>query len=157
LLADDDMGRLLDFERGRFYALNATCTRLLNLTLEHGAVQAVHRVAREHGVEEGRVRADWARLLSALRRKGLVRGGRRERRRVPPGRPGLWLLFALIWISLRLLGLERTVRLCRGEIRPMPEPWNPDLTPLVRQIDQVVRTTAATHPLNPQCKERALV
>jgi hypothetical protein len=157
LLAQDDMARLLDLEQGRFYALNGTGARLLTLALEAGPEEAVTRVAREHGVEEERVRADWARLVSVLQRRRLLTSRRSVRRRVLPGRLGLALLLALAWVSLRLLGWAQTIRLWQGEQRPAAEPWQPALEPLVRQLDQAVRGAGAVHPLNPQCKERAIV
>jgi hypothetical protein len=157
LLIQDDRARLLDLEHGQFYALNATGTRLLTLALQAGPEQAVRRVAEEHGADPEQVRADWARLLARLRRRHLVAVRTAAARRQWPGRLGLWWLLALAWLSLRLLGWARTLRLWQAQRRPAPEAWRPGMTPLVQRLDQAVRAAAATHLLNPQCKERALV
>ena len=156
LLEQDGVARLLDLERGRFYTLNPTGSHLLLLALRAGPDRAVRVTAGEHGVDEDRVRADWVRLLAALRRKGLVLGGPAAGR-TPPGRLHCWLLLTLAWASIRLLGWNRTVRLWRGRSRPAAGPWRDDLAPPVGRFDADVRAAAATHPLSPQCKERALV
>jgi hypothetical protein len=157
ILVQDDMARLLDLERGHFYALNATGTHLLTLALQHGPDQAIAQVAGEHGIDETWVRADWAKLLDRLRKKHLLATQLSTRRRTLPGRFNLWFLLALAWISLRLVGWARTIRWWRRGRPARAQPWQTRLTPLVQQLDQTVRVAAATHPLNPQCKERALV
>jgi hypothetical protein len=148
---------LLDLEHGQFYALNATGTRLLTLALEFGSAEAVCRVAREQRAEEQRVRADWAQLLGKLRRRRLLTIAETADRRALPGRPALWLLLTLAWLSLRLFGWAGTLRLWGRGCRPTARPCPTSLAPLVRQLDESIRGEAATHPLNPQCKERALV
>jgi hypothetical protein len=157
LLIQDDMARLLDLERVRFYALNATGTRLLTLALQYGQDLAVCQVAGEHGVDEACVRADWAKLLDKLRPRQLLATHPLCRRRVQPGRLSLWLLLALAWLSLRLLGWARTIRCWRRGRMSATQVWQTGLTPMVQHLDQTVRGVAATHPLNAQCKERALV
>lgn len=156
VLVQDDIARILDLERGRFYALNATAAKLLCLAGELGPGEAVRRVAAEHGAEEARVRADWARLFGTLRGKGLVVAGAESRRAVP-GRAALWALLALAWLSIRLLGWAGSVRLWQRGRRPAPYAWAEGMTAAVSRLDQAVRSAAATHLLNPQCKERALV
>jgi hypothetical protein len=114
-------------------------------------------MARDHGTDEERVRADWTALLGTLRRKHLVVADGSARRRALPGRLSLWLLLALAWLSLRFFGWSRTIRLWCGECRPAAGPWHASLEPLVRELDRAVRAAAALHPLSPQCKERAVV
>jgi len=157
LLIEDDIARLVDLEHGRFYALNATGTRLLTLALLIGPEKAIGQVAEEHGVDEDRVRADWTKLLSRLRHRQLLATNVPARRRALPGRLALWGLLALAWLSLRLLGWAATIRLWRGEHPLNTEPWQTSMTPLVQRFDQALRSIAATHLLNPQCKERAVV
>jgi hypothetical protein len=157
LLLQDGLARLLDLEHGRFYALNGTGTRLLTLALELDPGRAVGQVARERGVDEQRVGADWARLLGALQHRRLVLTRGPAYRRPLPSGMGFWLLLALAWLSLRLFGWARTVRLWQGERHRAAEPWQAGMAPVVRRLDQGVRAAAAVHPLNPQCKERAIV
>jgi hypothetical protein len=153
LARQDGTGRLIDLERGRFYALDGLGSHLLSLALEHDSDEAVRRIAAEYEVSEKRVRDDWVCFFATLRHKGLV--VRRRPCRRPPGRASLWLLLALAWLSLRLLGWMGTVRLWRRGRAPLGA--EPAVDEEVRQIDEAVRAAAARHLLNPQCKERALV
>jgi hypothetical protein len=154
----DGQARLLDFARGRFYALDEPGNRLLSLALAAGPTEAVRRVAAEYGVETDRVRKDWDTLLRALRRNRLVtaeaaphRPGR------PPGRLTVALLLAVAWFSLRLLGWAGAIRLWRRWGRRRARPHTAPEGETVRAVDHAVRGAAARHPLNARCKERALV
>ncbi len=157
LVMQDDLARLLDLNRGRFFALNASGSRLLVLALQSGPAEAVRRVARDCDMAEEDVRADWTKLLGTLRRRRLVATEVPAARRGLPGRLRLGLLFTLAWISLRLLGWARTLRLWRLGRTPAPEPWQGGVAPLVQRLDQAILVSAATHPLSLQCKERAVV
>jgi transglutaminase superfamily protein/coenzyme PQQ synthesis protein D (PqqD) len=157
LLVQDDTARLLDLEHGRFYALDWVGTRLLTNTLQSGPTQAVRCVSEEYGVDDERVRTDLVRLLTRLRKQHLIVTAETAGRRLLPGRVGLWLLLALAWLSLRTLGLARTIRLWRGKHRRAAVPWVDTMTSLVERLDQAIRAAASTHPLSPQCKERAVV
>ncbi len=153
----DDLARLLDLNRGRFFALNVTGTQLLTLALQFGPAEAIHRVAADYGMPKEQVCADWERLLGTLRRRRLVETNVPATRRVVPGPVCLWTLFAIAWICLRLLGWARTVRLWGYGRNPTPESWQSGLTPLVQRLDQAILLSASTHPLTLQCKERAVV
>ena len=157
LLIQDDMSRLLDLERGRFYALDPTGTRLLSLALEAGSDEAVRRVAGEAGVEVEIVRDDWDALLGQLRSRRLIVDAGPPPSHIIPGRLGLLLLLALAWVSLRVFGWARTVRLWRIGRVDRAGPWVEGLAPTVVGLDEAVRTAAASHILNTQCKERAVV
>jgi hypothetical protein len=155
LVQQDEMGRLIDLERGRFYALDVLGTQMLNLTLRFGPAEAVRQIASEYEVPEERVRADCETFFTTLSRKRLVvprsASGQRS-----PGPVTIWLLLALAWLCLRLLGWMGTVRLWRrGRVALAASGAEQEAT--VRRIDQAIRAVAARHPLNTQCKERALV
>ncbi len=72
LTGHDEAARLLDFERGRFYGLDAVSTRLLLLTLDEGPEAAARVVACEFAVPQERVEGDLGDLLRVLRAKGLL-------------------------------------------------------------------------------------
>jgi hypothetical protein len=109
LVQDDGVARLLDFDRGRFYALNPVGSRMLALSLGHGAEEAAARLAAEYDVPPAQVRADLAVLLRDLEGKRLL---------VPPHAPArlrprlLAALDALLWCADRVL-----VRALRGAAR----------------------------------------
>jgi hypothetical protein len=153
LVVEDDVARLVDLDRGRFYALDPGGTWLLTSALEAGPGEAVRCVALEAGVDEAKVHRDWESLLGRLRTAGLVVEASPPRM---PGRLRIGLLLTLAWISLRVRGWAQTVRRW-GAGRGEPIDWHEDLRPLVCRLDQAIRSAAASHPLNAQCKERAVV
>lgn len=158
LIVQDEMARLLDVQGGNIYALDLPGTRMLLAALEGGSEAMVRAVAEDYQAPEGQVRDDWVALLEEFHKAGLAEPLRLR----PPGRglPGLmsvWLGLTLAWTCFWLLGWERTLRLCRGfgpaNIPPAPD----DHDKVIAAVDGLVRRTASWHPLNPQCKERALV
>jgi hypothetical protein len=156
LIQQDGEARLLDMRRGRFYALDELGTRLLALTLEAGPEEAARRVAEDYDVPAEQVRADLDALLGKLQRRRLL--GRRAARRRGPARFRCLLLLTAAWLSLRVLGWAGSVRLWRRWHRPQGVARRPGHAPAVLQaVDRAVRDAASWHPLNPQCKERALV
>jgi hypothetical protein len=159
LIVRDDRARLLDLNRGRFYALDPVGTQMLTLALEAGPAAMVGRLAHEYGVAPERVREDWRRLGGELTRKGLLATAPTspERRKVP-GRLTLFWLLAWAWLCVRVFGWAGTVRLWRRGDRPAGPPL-PDAEAgrTVEAIGQAIQQAAAVHPLNAQCKERALV
>lgn len=64
--------RLLDFERGRFYALDRVGSRMLALCLEHGLDEAATRLAAEYDAAPEQIRADLVALLRDLESKQLL-------------------------------------------------------------------------------------
>ncbi len=157
LVCQDGEARLLDMGRGKFYGMGPLSTRVLTLALDRGPDEAASQVAREHEVPEEQVRRDLGAFLQGLRRKGLI--ARRPARWVrPPGRVRCLLLLTWAWLSLRLFGWAGSVRLWKRWHAGMRPGWGPEETAAaVRAVDGAVRASAARHPLNPQCKERALV
>lgn len=176
MVAQEDVARLLDFERGRFYALDRIGTALLTLALEHGPGAAAARVAARYAVSFDRVRTDTFVLLGDLERRKLIvsdtggfrhTGRRRLARRAQarcgahvrsPGRANILMHLMSAWLCLRLLGWHRTLRLWERLHRPA---LNNQVTPphgLLESVDQGVRAAASRSLLLPMaCKERALV
>lgn len=140
LFVQEEMALLLDFGRGRFYALDDVGARLLSLTVEVGEAEASRRVALEYHVAEERVRADLRSLLRDLRRKRLIasrpapsgiawdkilgilrRGGRYFMNPSPaiaargcqPDARAVAALLAWAWLCIRVFGWARTIRLWR--------------------------------------------
>jgi hypothetical protein len=158
LVLHDEMGRLIDLEHGRFYALDAIGTRMLTLALRCGRAETVADIAAAYGVPEEQVQGDWETFFGNLRRKQLVvaraAGGCRLK---PPGAITLWLLLSWAWLCLRVLGWMHTIRLWQRDRRPLSPALGPAEEAAVGRVDQAVRQAAAHHLLNAQCKERALV
>ena len=158
LVVQDEVARVIDLGRGGVYALDPAGTRMLVAALETGSRAMCRRTAWETGAPEDQVHTDWVALLGAFRRAGLVEEVRlRPRRHTPPSPLGVWFRLTLALASFRLLGWETTLRLWRAQA-PVRGPLAPDdREPVISAIDALVRRSAARHPLNPQCKERALV
>ena len=157
VMLQDEMARLLEFERGRFFVLDIIGTRMLLGALEHGPSEMVRKLAREHEISESRIQDDWRALLQGLERAGLVeRLPRISAQGKLPSAFGVWVRLLLAWVSFRLFGWERTLRVWR---RPEAahSASHADCESAVLAVDALVREQAGHHPLNPQCKERALV
>jgi transglutaminase superfamily protein/coenzyme PQQ synthesis protein D (PqqD) len=157
LVVQDDAARVLDTQGGSFHALDPTGTRMLLTTLEAGPEAMVRALARECRVPEEQVRGDWVALVQALHQAGLTEPVQvRPAIRRLPGGWRLWVRLTLAWLSFALLGWERTLNLWRRPVPPVV--WGPDAGEAVlAAVDGLVRRVAGRHPLNPQCKERALV
>jgi hypothetical protein len=65
------------------------------------------------------------------------------------------LLLALAWLSRRTLGWADTVKVWRVA-HPHPVRLVADSETVMRDIDFVARSVAASHPLPTECKEGAL-
>jgi hypothetical protein len=184
LVLQEDGGRLVDLERGRFYALDAIGAQLLSLLLAQGRDAAAACVAEDYGEPVAHVGEDVDRLVRTLRRRALLVGPedrlgywRRwlqwpgatvNEARPMPGRLGAfppvpgrrttsrWLRAA--WLQLRLRGWGATVRRWRRWHRTAEVADPADRQRVVREVDRVVRDAAAGHLVLPMaCKERALV
>lgn len=162
----DDIGRLLDLDRGRFFGLNPSATDLLVSFLEGGVPHTIERLKSRYAVTEDEARRDAEAMLDALRRRDLMAK--------PALRPGrfAWLkqltsfrlirgrglgtlrirwLLARAWLDLRLGRWSRVLAKWRGE-------RNPTSAGDIEQLDGVIRDIAASAVLLPiACKERALV
>jgi len=173
----DDTSRLLDLDRGQFFALDAVATRLLSLTLEHGPALAAATVAGEYAVEEAQVRHDLDELLRQLEARGVLSGDRpatfRRWRRLlglplaPLARPGrcpagvptarqAGRLLRRAWLSLRLFGWHGSI----DRWRPLgpKSPLGPaESRELIDGVDATIREAASRSVfLAVACKERAL-
>lgn len=151
----DGTARLIDAEWGRFFALDEIGAVMLSKALAAGPAAAASEVASEFGAALDEVAADLAGLLAGLQRQGLVIP-HRPRRRDELAPWWIWLLLAAAFVSLRCLGMSRTLRLWRTWSRPTRGSPAVDAG-VVHAIDVAVRAAAASHVLNTQCKERALV
>jgi len=138
--------------------LDETGTQLLALTLQFGPNEAARRIAQEYGISHERVLADCNKLFGNLRRKRLLVSPIKQlAKRRSPNRLTIWLLLTAAWLCLRLLGWAGTLRLWRrGRSSTTVSPEG-HVEAAVRDLDQSIRAAAALHPLNTQCKERALV
>jgi hypothetical protein len=158
LIVQDGMARILDGHRGTFYALDPIGTRMLFAALEAGTGAMVRRVALDYGVSEEQVGKDWTALVEVLHGAGLAEAVRLRRGpRQPPGALRTWMGLTLARLSFALLGWERTLVVWRRWSRPRDTWASEECQPIIAAVDQVVRRVAGRHPLNPQCKERALV
>lgn len=158
LIEQDGAARLLDLERGRFFALDAVGSQLLLGTFAMGPASTARRVSEEYGVPVEQVGRDLQKLLRDLQQKRLVVTGPGLRRLQIPGWFVVAMLLTLAWLCVRLFGWNGTIRLWR-RFNGAQEPDRPtaDAARTIAAVDQVVRRLAAAHPLNTQCKERALV
>ena len=162
LVLQDGVARLLDLNRGRFYGLDSVGTKTLTLLLDRDMEAAVRYIAQEYSVTEEQVRADVTGLLEKLQRKRLLHTQLPQSPKTPLLPSGLKtsVLLTLAWISIRILGWTRTIRLWRRWQRPIDKKsLSGDWETTVQSVDTVVRETAAKHPFLPTiaCKERALV
>jgi Transglutaminase-like superfamily len=158
LIVQDDAARILDTHCGNFYALDPIGTRMLFATLEAGSEAMARTLARDYQVPEEQVGKDWAVLVEGLHQAGLTESVRLQPgTRRPPGGFRIWVWLTLAWLSFSLLGWERTLRVWRRR-SPSPVVGAPaQCQAIVAEVDRLVRRLASRHPLNPQCKERALV
>jgi hypothetical protein len=151
--------RLLDLRRGRFYALDPIGAQMLGAALDAGPAETASRLAQDYGVTPECVAADLRNLQNELERRQLI---------IPyvplvparrlPGRLRLFGLLTLAWLCVRVFGWTGTIGLWRR--------WNRNASaksPVARvpeaigAVDQALQAATASHPLNTQCKERALV
>lgn len=173
--AEDGTSRLLDFGN-RFYGLSGVATRMLRAALDTDSETAVEQLAREYGEPIEHIRADLMIFLTDLKRKRLIQQTNDHHvvtplvkvfgcmavipmlwltRLVPWQRAKAWLLLALAWLNCRLLGWTHTVGVWQiGYPHRAVPASNPEAA--MRTIDATVCSTAASHPLPVECKERAL-
>ena len=158
LVTQDGEARLLDMARGRFYGMDAHSVRMLTLALEHGPAETALCVSREFRVSQDQVRKDLDLFLRKLQKQGLTVRFSLDHLSRPPSRWTCAFLLTCGWLSLRLFGWARSVRVwsrwCRTSRFPIEAHLPLDL---VRAVDVAVREAAARHLFGPECKERALV
>jgi hypothetical protein len=157
---------------GSFYAVSPVAAAMLRDTIDQGRDAAIARSAARYGVDATRIAADLDALLADMTRRALLRSARPRARsgirrglasaiagaagfalrlaRAPRARA--WIALALARASFVLLGWNATVRAWRGRFgaggaAPIDSQ---------RAIDAAVRAAAAHHPMNVDCKERAL-
>jgi hypothetical protein len=174
----DGSARLLNMA-GRFHAVPAVGTLMLQQTLAHGADAAVQRIAQEYGVEPRQVQRDLDVFLRELEGQGLLCSvaNRQCRRAAGVGlarlilRPALYgierlfraseskarALLGLARISFGLFGWTRTIAVWKeAHSRFAYRQTGEAEEQTVRAVDQTVRAAAACHPFEVECKERAL-
>lgn len=162
----DGIGRLLDFDRGRFFGLNPTATDLLVSYLEGGVPRTIERLTSRYALAEDEARSDAEAMLDTLRRSDLMaKPAVRPSRFAEPKRfascrlirgRGIgsqrirWLL-ARAWFDLRFGRWSRVLEKWRGE-RKATSAGDID------RLDGAIRDAASRSLLLPlACKERALV
>ncbi|MFO0881715.1 MAG: lasso peptide biosynthesis B2 protein [Gemmataceae bacterium] len=164
----EDMARVLDLERGRFFGLDGTASEMVALGLHHDMPHVCARMAERYDLDADTLRADLEGLLADLHRQGLLAASRRPRRAgflgwlTAPGRASGPITPALVgrllrraWWSLRLTGWAPTLRRWS---QPYATPSSPAPTDLPAQVDAAIREAASAQLLFPvACKERALV
>jgi hypothetical protein len=174
----DGSARLLDMA-GRFHAVPAVGTLMLQETLANGTGAAVNRIAQDYGVDAGQVRNDLDVFLGELEDQGLLCSrGTRQRWLIAKTRLArLFLRPALYGIHRAFRSQEAKARLLLGLARLSFGlfGWTPTISvwkeahsgyaagqvgepqeQAVRAVDEVVRAAAASHPFGVECKERAL-
>lgn len=177
----DGSARLLDLG-GNFYALTASAARMLDEVLKEGGESSPQKLAEEFGVDAGQIRADMDSFLAGLQRQGLLiapgsRWRKKGRGRAALARftipfiyfvnqvPGLssraraWALLAIAYASNRLFGWSNTVGIwsrCGLDRSAGLDSRLADAGELISGIGSTVARAIARHPLNLDCKERAL-
>jgi hypothetical protein len=173
ILAEHGDGCIVDLN-GSFYAVSPVAAAMLRDTFADGRAVAIASNAARYGVEETRIAADLDSLLIDLRERGLLRSTPARRRsgfrRV--------LAHAIAGMAQRALRLARSER-ARARIaltaarasflisgwnvtvkawcrRPHEAPMEPSPVTRAQAIDDAVRSVAARHMMNVDCKERAL-
>lgn len=174
LARQDDIVRILDMDRGRFYGLDTVASLLLSLALERGPDGAASEVARIYGVEQDRVRADLEGLRASLHQRRLLANGEVSHAPVRRWLPG-WpvgpcrvrgsvtarlagRLLRRAWRSLRLSGWASTLWLWQRPAGPTLAVGPEEAEALITTVDDAIRDAAARQLLFPvACKERAVV
>jgi Transglutaminase-like superfamily len=158
VIVQDETARVLDTRLGKFYALEAIGTRMLFGTLRAGCESMARSLAADYEVSVEQVCEDWAELVDGFHKAGLTEVVTQRTKVFAPAGPwAVWTWLTLAWLSFRLLGWERTVRIWGGRFRPRTSPGAQDPSSALTTTDRIIRRIASRHPLNPQCKERALV
>jgi hypothetical protein len=178
----DGTARLLDLG-GNFYALTATAARMLEAALQHRTESSQEMLAAEFGVDVRQIRADMDSFLASLQQLHLlVAPGSRWRKRgaarsalarstIPilhfvNHTPGLsqgtraWALLTIAYASNRMFGWTNTVRIWNryGFESAHGKNCQPidGAAEALSRIDSTVSRAISRHPLNLDCKERAL-
>jgi hypothetical protein len=178
LLVKDGTARLLDLG-GNFYAISATGATMLFETLRQGTVAAAHKIAVQYNVDIHQVRRDLQVFLEGLEHERLLHrpGTPPARHRpqsitsslallpvlccihtwMPSVKARAWALLMLAYISIRVFGWPRTLRVWQCFYHKIPPRHDVrEIEQTASAIDGAVRAVAADHPLHIACKERAL-
>jgi hypothetical protein len=176
IVTEQGDGCIVDLD-GSFYAVSPVAAAMLRDTLELGRDAAIARNAGRYGVDESRIASDLDALLGDMTERGLLQLRQTRRpavaRRMLAGviagvthrllhlagtpRARARLALTLARLSFITLGWSRTVkawqkRLC-NERKALADSRTGEM---VHAIDDAVRSAAARHMLNVDCKERAL-
>jgi hypothetical protein len=177
LTVDDGSSRLLNMG-GKFHAVSAIGTRMLQETLATGPDAAVMQIAEYYDVDQQQVRGDLRNFLQHLEKQGLLCSPYRplSRRRGSSGlarlvlRPMLYAvhrlrsseakgraLLALARLSFAVFGWTRTVAVWQEAHAHFPTRQADERdAETVQALDRAVRAAASSHPVAVACKERAL-
>jgi hypothetical protein len=180
LLLEDGTARLLDFG-GEFYALSHTAADMLSRVLQGDVALAAQQIAEDYRIAPQEAQADLVAFLQELEQRRLIDHvetgaaayGHRMRGAgaiLPPLLRGIHAvpisltgraraLLTLAYASIRCFGWPTTLRVCQhyyGRPKLQTQPSGLCDEAVVREIEGVVRATAARHLLPVECKERAL-
>lgn len=178
VIVQDGTGRLLNMG-GTFYALSATAAMMLNEALHADMESAVSRLATSFQIKEQRVQGDLRHFLETLEQKGVIHRcdqvphGNNRRRHLelmflhfslsciyasPISMQGkAKALLGLAYLSLRLFDLPCTISAWQQYHQHKQSMIDrEDRKTVIYEVDKAVRSGAAYHFLNTECKERAL-
>ncbi|HEU4752406.1 MAG TPA: lasso peptide biosynthesis B2 protein [Armatimonadota bacterium] len=172
----DGSARLLNMA-GDFCSIPPVGAELLSAALGRGREEAVREISGSYGADPDAVRSDLDAFLAELSGMRLIaprkakradrtarvgtplwlRGGLRLARRLPAPGARAWSLLALARLSYLLLGWTRTVAAWRALHPVSGRPADDgEAEAVIHAIDGAIRQSAAGHPLQVECKERAL-
>jgi hypothetical protein len=126
LVVQDGVARVLDFDRGRFYGLDAISTRMVMQTLDLGPEAAAAGIARRYGVDAARVRSDLDALLRDLTTKQVLVAPQRVNAigRLLAGSRRFYGRALLLPVDVLLnLLVRRSRRLAAPGSAPVPGAW----------------------------------
>lgn len=160
---------------GSFFAVSPVAAAMLRDMLDGGRDVAIARSAARYGIDEARIAGDLDALVDDLTRRGLLqqRDIRRRSgtRRIIAGalavmahrlmllastqRSRAWIALSFARLSFLVSGWNATAKAWQRRLDGLGAASAAD-GELARTIDGAVRSTAARHVMNVDCKERAL-
>lgn len=176
IVTDNGDGCIVDLD-GSFYAVSVVAAALIRDTLTHGREAAVANGAARYGVDSTRIGRDLDDLLDDLGRRGLLLRQSERRHRVEAREIMAGALAGLAHCLLRLPGTLRSrawIALSFARLSFLVSGWNATAKAWrkrsvgpgtasksqggehARAIDSAIRSAAARHLMNIDCKERAL-
>lgn len=168
-------GCIVDLD-GSFYAVSPVAAAMLRDMLDGGRDAAVARSVARYGIDEARIACDLDTLLADLSRRGLLRRqdtphrasmrpvvarafagvAHRLVRLAPTQRSRAWIALTFARLSFLVSGWNATVKAWQRRLNGLGSTSVAHTGELARAIDGAVRSVAAVHLMNVDCKERAL-